>query len=134
MIHKRKYIAFILLVVGIFFVFSGCSEKKEEKSNETVANTSETKETKADSIKSTESLEQVTIQAPMGISIAAPLYKLVDDNNLGEFTEKINFVHWKNPDELRARIIDHQADISAVPTYVGAIYIIRKWMYNYLIR
>ncbi|MGC5324698.1 ABC transporter substrate-binding protein [Brevibacillus sp. SYSU BS000544] len=70
--------------------------------------------------KEVQKLANVTIQAPMGISIAAPIYQVVDENQMTDFTEKITFKPWKTPDELRARISGGQAEVSAVPTYVGA--------------
>lgn len=65
-------------------------------------------------------LPELTVQAPLGISIAAPIYKIVEENSLQDYTEKLSFTPWKNPDELRARISSGQAQVSAVPTYVGA--------------
>lgn len=65
-------------------------------------------------------VSELTIQTPSGIAIASPVYHLLETNNLGESVEKINYFTWNTPDELRARITSSQAQISAVPTYVGA--------------
>ena len=52
--------------------------------------------------------------------IAAPLYKMIDDESLLEGAEDVEFLTWNTPDELRARISGGQVQVSAVPTYVGA--------------
>ncbi|MFE8696606.1 ABC transporter substrate-binding protein [Cytobacillus sp. FJAT-53684] len=110
--NRLKYLLIFTLLIGLFL--TGCSQSTKKESD-TTANEKPAKQEEA-----TEKLSELTIQAPMGISIAAPIYKVVDDNNLQEFTNQLNYLPWKNPDELRARISANQADISAVPTYVGA--------------
>lgn len=115
----KSYISLlVVLIIGVLFI-SGCSSdsSKPVSENEPAeASQEQTEETE----KETQKLEKLTIQAPMGISIAASMYKLVDDNNFDEFTNEFSYKPWKNPDELRARISGGQADVSAVPTYVGA--------------
>jgi len=40
---------------------------------------------------------------------------------LSEFADKVEFVMWKNPDQLRAMIINKEVDFVAVPTNVASI-------------
>lgn len=119
--YYKKFKA-VNLVVTMFVLLSsalvGCSTQSTAP-----AKTPETTPATAPVPKAAEEakkLPNVTIQAPIGISIAAPIYQVVDENQLTDYTEKITFKPWKTPDELRARISGGQAEISAVPTYVGA--------------
>ena len=70
--------------------------------------------------KKSNSISKLMIQAPSGLSISSPIYQVIEDNHLGETVEGIAFLTWDSPDELRARITSNQAQISALPTYVGA--------------
>lgn len=65
-------------------------------------------------------LAKLTIQAPLGISISSPVYHILEQHLLEPYADTIEYTPWKSPDELRARITSGQADISAVPSYVGA--------------
>lgn len=67
-----------------------------------------------------DNLIDLTIQAPMGLSIAAPIYKVLEDNELHNLVNELTHLPWKNPDELRSRISSEQAQISALPTNVAA--------------
>lgn len=104
---------FILLLA----IVVGCSA--QEKSN----NDTEQKEISDESLVVEEAqaaLSNLTIQAPMGVSIAAPIYKVLEDNELHSLVDEVTFLPWKNPDELRSRIVSGQAQVSAVPTNVAA--------------
>lgn len=67
-----------------------------------------------------EVVAELNMQAPTGISITAPYYKLIADNALQGKVQNVKLTPWNNPDELRARISSGQVQISAVPSYVGA--------------
>ncbi|WP_057763463.1 ABC transporter substrate-binding protein [Cytobacillus praedii] len=110
--NNIHYLLVFFLLITVFL--TGCSQSTDKES------ASQASEGQSKKTEIAEKLNELTIQAPMGISIAAPIYKVVDDNNLDEFTNQLIYMPWKNPDELRARISADQADISAVPTYVGA--------------
>ncbi|MEC0331689.1 ABC transporter substrate-binding protein [Paenibacillus macerans] len=65
-------------------------------------------------------MQQLTVQGPLGITISAPIYNILENQALASFADEVVYTPWKTPDELRARISSGQADISAVPTYVGS--------------
>jgi len=114
----KPYNSLILSMLLILFVTMvvGCSSEEKTK----------TESEQKDSINETEVIEEsipitnLTIQAPMGISIAAPIYKVLEDNELHNLVDEVTFLPWKNPDELRSRISSGQAQVSAVPTNVAA--------------
>lgn len=104
----RSVAAFLFILL-----LGACSsDEASKKSNE---GTVEKKETEKINV-----IENLAIQAPAGVSIAAPIYKVIEDNDLGNTVEEITFMTWNTPDELRARISSDQVQVSAVPTYVGA--------------
>ncbi|UTW68740.1 hypothetical protein KHA80_14965 [Anaerobacillus sp. HL2] len=41
----------------------------------------------------------------MGVSIAAPIYNVLEENELHSLVDEVTFLPWKNPDELRSRIV-----------------------------
>lgn len=96
-------------------LLAACSSTEEATPNET-----DNKPAEAEQAEAPAKADKVTIQAPAGISIAAPLYRLQEEQSLTAAAEDVEFLTWNTPDELRARISSGQADISAVPTYVGA--------------
>lgn len=116
--HTYKLFFTLILVLLSVLLVTGCSSGEES------ANAKEDKQSSEDQVSNTveeaKKLNKLTVQAPMGISIATPIYKLIHDGNLQTYTDELEFLPWKNPDELRARISSNQADVSAVPTYVGA--------------
>lgn len=117
MVSKGKVMSAIVSAALLFSsLVMGCSNQKPATQANQPAQQTEAKEES----KQKDKLAELMIQAPMGISIAAPIYKIVEENSLQDYTEKINFSPWKTPDELRARISSGQAQVSAVPTYVGA--------------
>lgn len=110
----------LVIVAGI--VLAGCAGSSSSPSNTasneqepaaatTVGETSETAAPK---------LERLALQGPLGITISAPIYNILEQKGLDAYAEEVVYTPWKSPDELRARISSGQADISAVPTYVGS--------------
>lgn len=110
----KQYNTIIFSMLFIILLVVGCSSQGQTNIEK------EPKENESEIIEDAERLANLTIQAPMGISIAAPIYKVLEDNELHSLVEEVTFLPWKNPDELRSRIISGQAQVSAVPTNVGA--------------
>ena len=67
-----------------------------------------------------EKLEKITIAGPPA-NVSHPVFKMIEDGVLKEYADKVEFKMWKNPDQLRAMIINKEVDFVAVPTNVGAI-------------
>lgn len=109
--HKIKYgFSTILALLSVLLLVTGCSLTNIEEKPE--ANEQESEQATK--------LEKLAIQAPAGVSITAPLYKLIEDNMMNDVAEETEFLTWNTPDEMRSRISSGQVDVSAVPTYVGA--------------
>jgi NitT/TauT family transport system substrate-binding protein len=64
-------------------------------------------------------VERITIQAPASPPSIA-LARLIDNQSFAGLVEAAEFVLWKNPDEMRARISAGQAQLSGVPVNVAA--------------
>jgi len=64
-------------------------------------------------------IDTLTLSGPMA-SVSHPLLHMIETNSLSDVADKIEFVMWKNPDELRALILRSKADFIAVPTNVAA--------------
>ncbi|MGE7111818.1 ABC transporter substrate-binding protein [Lysinibacillus sp. NPDC047702] len=107
------------LIICLVFILVACG-KTDNAQKEQASKEKEQPSTEQSATTEVEKAEKITIQAPAGISIAAPLYKIMKDNSLLEGAEEVEFLTWNTPDELRARISGKQVQISAVPTYVGA--------------
>lgn len=118
-LFKSKLTLFLTIILSIILV-AGCGISKGISSSKANDATEAEKPANTEKVKEAQKLEQLAVQGPMGISIAAPIFKLVDDNKLTDYTNELSYLPWKNPDELRARISSGQVDVSAVPTYVGA--------------
>lgn len=109
---KFKFKLFFIVMMAISIILAGCAQSnsdapKEEEKKDNVAVENNT-------------LEELSMQGPVGISISSPFYKIVKDNSLKDVVANATYTPWKNPDELRARISSGQMQVSAVPTYVGA--------------
>lgn len=110
-LHKKRLYLTILLSF-LVLMMAACSSTNETAPQ---VDTDKTKE-----VVSEEKLEKLSIQAPSGISISAPLYRMIEENTLNNVTKETEFLTWNSPDEMRSRISSGQVDVSAVPTYVGA--------------
>lgn len=115
----KKWPIFSLLLLCFTVILVACGNKEETKQNQEPEK-SEQATADQSSVSEVAKAKKMTIQAPAGISIAAPLYKMIDDESLLEGAEDVEFLTWNTPDELRARISGGQVQVSAVPTYVGA--------------
>ena len=63
--------------------------------------------------------ERLILSGPMA-SVSHPLLHIIETNALGDVAQKVEFVMWKNPDELRALTLRGRADYIALPTNVAA--------------
>ena len=66
-----------------------------------------------------EKVEKITLSGPMA-SVSHPLLHLIDTNALSDIANKVEFILWKNPNELRALTLRRRADFIAIPTNVAA--------------
>lgn len=53
-------------------------------------------------------------------AVSYPLMRIVDSGALTEIADKVEFVTWRNPDQLRALAIEQSADLVAMPSNVAA--------------
>lgn len=53
-------------------------------------------------------------------SVSYPLMRMVDGGALADWAERVEFVTWKDPDQLRLLAIEGKADFVAMPTNVAA--------------
>lgn len=53
-------------------------------------------------------------------SVSYPLIHIVESGALSDVADQVDFVHWTNPDQLRALAMGGEADFIAVPTNVAA--------------
>ena len=67
-----------------------------------------------------EKVEKLVIAGPIA-NVSHPIFKMIEDGALKKYAKKIEFKLWKNPDQLRAMIINKEVDFVAVPTNVASI-------------
>jgi NitT/TauT family transport system substrate-binding protein len=72
-----------------------------------------------------EKVEKLVIAGPSA-NVSHPIFKMIEDGALKKYAKKIEFKLWKNPDQLRAMIINKEVDFVAVPTNVGSILFNKK--------
>jgi NitT/TauT family transport system substrate-binding protein len=65
-------------------------------------------------------VEKIIVAGPAA-NVSHPIFKMIEDGALKEYAKKIEFKLWKNPDQLRAMIINKEVDFVAVPTNVASI-------------
>jgi len=63
--------------------------------------------------------EKLILSGPMA-SVSHPLLHMIETNALSDVADKVEFIMWKSPDELRALTLRGRADFIAVPTNVAA--------------
>ncbi len=64
-------------------------------------------------------LDKLVLSGPMA-TVSHPLFRMIETGALNDIAKKVEFVLWKNPDELRALTLQGGANFIAVPTNVGA--------------
>ena len=67
-----------------------------------------------------EKLDKIIIAGPPA-NVSHPVFKMIEDGSLNELAKEVEFKLWKNPDQLRAMIINKEVDFVAVPTNVASI-------------
>jgi len=63
--------------------------------------------------------KKLILSGPMA-SVSHPLLHMIETGALKDIAEEVEFVIWKNPDELRALTLRGRADYIAIPTNVAA--------------
>src|SRR5690606_34840155 len=53
-------------------------------------------------------------------AVSNPLVHMVDSGALADLAEQVEFVSWRDPDQLRLMALDGQADVLAMPVNVAA--------------
>ncbi len=64
-------------------------------------------------------LDKLILSGPMA-SVSHPMLHMIDNATLNDIAHNIEFIMWKNPDELRALSLRGGANFIAVPTNVAA--------------
>ena len=64
-------------------------------------------------------LPKITLAGPPA-SVSNPLIHMVDSGALSDVADEIEFVVWRDPDQLRVMALDGRADVLAMPTNVAA--------------
>ena len=64
-------------------------------------------------------VDKLILSGPMA-SVSHPLLHMIETGALNDVAKKIEFVLWKNPDELRALTLRGRTDFIAIPTNVAA--------------
>ena len=68
---------------------------------------------------SAQKLPKLTLAGPPA-SVSNPLIHMVDSGALADVAERVEFVLWRDPDQLRVMALDGRADVLAMPTNVAA--------------
>ena len=66
-----------------------------------------------------EKVDKLVLSGPMA-SVSHPFFQMIKTGALADVANEVEFVMWKNPDELRALTLRGRADFIALPTNVGA--------------
>ena len=64
--------------------------------------------------------ETITVAGP-GAGVTHPIFKMIKDDVLKDLDIKIKFKPWKNPDELKALILNKKVNFIATPITAGSI-------------
>ncbi len=66
-----------------------------------------------------EKLDKITFGGPFA-SVSHPFFHMIETNALSDIAKKVEFKLWKNPDELRALVLNGDVNFMAIPTNVAA--------------
>jgi len=66
-----------------------------------------------------EKLPRLVLAGPSS-SVSNPLIHMVESGALGDLADKVEFVSWRDPDQLRLMALNGQADVLAMPVNVAA--------------
>ncbi len=64
-------------------------------------------------------IDTLVLSGPMA-SVSHPLLHMIENGSLEDIAKNVEFVMWKNPDELRALTLRGRTDFIAIPTNVAA--------------
>lgn len=64
-------------------------------------------------------LEKITLAGPFA-AVSDPLIRMINTGALNDIAHKVEFVIWKNPDQMRALALRGDVDFIATPTNVAA--------------
>ena len=64
--------------------------------------------------------QTITVAGP-GAGVTHPIFKMIQDNALQDLDVKIKFKSWKNPDELKALILNQKVNFIATPITAASI-------------
>ena len=64
-------------------------------------------------------LPQLILSGPSA-AVSTPLIHMVESGALADLADKVEFVHWRDPDQLRAMALDGKADILTMPSSIAA--------------
>jgi NitT/TauT family transport system substrate-binding protein len=64
-------------------------------------------------------LPKLTLSGPGG-TVSAPLMHMVESGALADLAERVEFIAWRDPDQLRVMAMGAKADVLAMPTNVAA--------------
>ena len=67
----------------------------------------------------------ITIAGPSA-SVTHPIFHMIKNRSLKDVASNVKFKQWKNPDELKALILNKKVDFIAVPITAGSILYNRK--------
>lgn len=70
-------------------------------------------------VSAAEKLDKLVLAGPFA-SVSNPLVRMVDSGALNDVAEKIEFINWTNPDQMRAMTLNGEVDFMATPTNVAA--------------
>ena len=110
----KKLLIAILILAGLAVVLKLTVFKGINKDVEVFEQKSEKMAT------SNGKLDKIIIAGPMA-NVSHPIFKMMESGALDDIADKVVFKLWKNPDQLRAMIINKEVDFVAVPTNVGSI-------------
>ncbi len=65
-------------------------------------------------------LDKIIIAGPMA-NVSHPIFRMMETGALNTIANKVVFKLWKNPDQLRAMILNKEVDFVAIPTNVASI-------------
>lgn len=65
-------------------------------------------------------LERLVVQGPNNLVVAGALRQAVERGSLDTIADEVEYVQWNTPEELRARLVNGEAQVSAVPLNVAA--------------
>ncbi len=70
-------------------------------------------------LSASQKLDKLVIAGPVA-TVSHPFFKMIKDGALNDVAKRVEFVLWKNPDELRAILLNNGASFVAIPTNVAA--------------